>query len=220
MPPVSSERQAEAADDGYHHGDLRRALIQAGVELLRTEKAEALTLREVARRAGVSHAAPYRHFSDKQALLHAIAKEGFELLRAQLAATAAERVSAPIVRLKKLLKAYVSFGRMHPHHTQVMFGSGAQAKPADLGALALETFNVLARAVAEAMPGAGTRASDSAPAMALTLWAQAHGLLALAEHVDFSHVVPGADSAALVDESLDRIVDALFVGKGVAPPAC
>jgi len=61
----------------YHHGDLRRALLDAALELLAREGASALTLREVARRAGVTHAAPYRHFTDKQALLAAVAEEGF-----------------------------------------------------------------------------------------------------------------------------------------------
>ena len=67
--------ETEAA---YHHGDLRDALIQAGLELLAEGGAEALDLRKVARRAGVSHAAPYRHFADKQALMAAINEEGFD----------------------------------------------------------------------------------------------------------------------------------------------
>ena len=69
----------------YHHGDLRRALLDAALEVLSREGAAALTLREVARRAGVTHAAPYRHFTDKQALLAAVAEEGFRMLAAEMA---------------------------------------------------------------------------------------------------------------------------------------
>src|SRR5262245_40005842 len=61
----------------YHHGDLRRALLEAALELIRAEGQAVLTLREVARRAGVTHAAPYRHFKNKEALLAAVAEEGF-----------------------------------------------------------------------------------------------------------------------------------------------
>ena len=70
----------------YHHGDLRDALIRAGLEILENEDAHALSLRKVARQAGVSHAAPYRHFEDKNSLLSAIATQGFQLLSAAMQA--------------------------------------------------------------------------------------------------------------------------------------
>src|SRR6516164_3531446 len=71
----------------YHHGDLRHALIQAGLEMLSEGGAAALDLRKVARRAGVSHAAPYRHFADKQALVAAINEEGFRRLAERIQLT-------------------------------------------------------------------------------------------------------------------------------------
>ena len=68
----------------YHHGDLKNALIQAGIEILSIEGVKGLSLRRVAKRAGVSHAAPYAHFKDKQALVAAISTEGYKKLFAQL----------------------------------------------------------------------------------------------------------------------------------------
>src|SRR5258708_1624307 len=83
----------------YHHGDLRNALIQAGLELLAEGGAEALDLRKVARRAGVSHAAPYRHFADKQALIVAITEEGFHWLAERIQATLREVPDEPFEQL-------------------------------------------------------------------------------------------------------------------------
>jgi AcrR family transcriptional regulator len=83
----------------YHHGDLRNALIQAGLELLAEGGVQELDLRKVARRAGVSHAAPYRHFADKQALIAAITEEGFRLLAEQIQATLSEVPDEPFEQL-------------------------------------------------------------------------------------------------------------------------
>src|SRR5215213_3394269 len=74
-------KRTEAPERAYHHGDLRAALIRAGTELLRTEGPQALTLRAVARSAGVSAAAPYRHFADRRALVAAVAEQGFRRLQ-------------------------------------------------------------------------------------------------------------------------------------------
>src|SRR5262245_23167774 len=96
----------------YHHGNLKEALLTAGGELLEKQGIAALSLRETARLAGVSHAAPYRHFPDKDTLLAALAAEGFELLRQSLAARAAREWG----------EGYVMFALAHPHRFRLMFG--------------------------------------------------------------------------------------------------
>src|SRR6266700_5995996 len=83
----------------YHHGDLRNALIQAGLEMLSESGAAALDLRKVARKAGVSHAAPYRHFADKQALIAAINEEGFHRLAERIQATLHDVPDEPFEQL-------------------------------------------------------------------------------------------------------------------------
>ncbi|TQE26296.1 TetR/AcrR family transcriptional regulator [Streptomyces ipomoeae] len=99
-------------DRPYHHGDLRRAILQAALDVIAADGPSALSLRDLARRAGVSHAAPAHHFKDRTGLLTAIAAEGHGLLAAALAE--AEDLRGTGVR-------YVRFAREHPAHFQVMF---------------------------------------------------------------------------------------------------
>jgi AcrR family transcriptional regulator len=117
---------SDAAHDGrpergYHHGDLRNALIRAGMTLLTTEGAAALDLRKVARLAGVSHAAPYRHFADKNALLIAIAQAGFEQLEQTLTDAARAQPDEFPARLIALGGAYLAFGLEHAALMRAMY---------------------------------------------------------------------------------------------------
>ncbi len=96
----------------YHHGDLRPALLKAAARVLEKEGPGALSLRELARQAGVSHNAPYRHFSDREALLAALAADGFRLLGEALAQTSGRAMG----------EAYVRFAIEHPQLFRLMFG--------------------------------------------------------------------------------------------------
>src|SRR6516225_9375031 len=104
----------------YHHGDLWRALVQAGIEILHEEGVHALTLRAVARRAGVSHAAPYRHFADKEALLAAIAEDGYRRLISELADVLADEHASARQLMTEAGKRYVHFVLENPDHVRVM----------------------------------------------------------------------------------------------------
>lgn len=84
---MSSDEDADAGQKAYHHGDLRRAIIETALDTLQEQQGWQFTLREIARRANVSHSAPYRHFPDKAALLHELALIGFDRLRDELAAS-------------------------------------------------------------------------------------------------------------------------------------
>src|SRR5579863_6646587 len=108
----------------YHHGNLREALLQGAVRVIAEVGPAAFTLREVARRAGVSHNAPYRHFRDKDALLAAVATEGYrELTRAMR--EAANLKSDPLEKLKQSGLAYVAFALRRPEHFTAMFDAPA-----------------------------------------------------------------------------------------------
>src|ERR1700686_452365 len=104
----------------YHHGNLREALLQGAVRVIAESGPAAFTLREVARRTGVSHNAPYRHFRDKDALLAAVATEGFRKLTQAMRAAGAQPANA-LDKLKQSGLAYVHFAVRNPEHFTVMF---------------------------------------------------------------------------------------------------
>src|SRR4029079_17242415 len=116
-------RVARKRADTYQHGDLRPALIQAGLKLLGEEGVQGLSLRGAAQLAGVSHAAPYRHFRDKDALVAAIAERGFRLLtQAMRDELARSRSRDAVARLRAIGQGYVTFAVTHPAYFRVIFG--------------------------------------------------------------------------------------------------
>ena len=119
---VSSPAPVRAAR-GYHHGDLRDALIQTALGMVTEEGTWDFTLREVARRAGVSHTAPYNHFEDKSALLAEVAALGFEALRQALEAATSGQQRFARLAFGDIAAAYVRFGVEHPAHYRLMFSA-------------------------------------------------------------------------------------------------
>ena len=117
IPPASLEQR-----DTYHHGDLKRALTAAALGLVSEKGPKGFTLREVARRAGVSAAAPYRHFADKADLLAAVATQGFVQLHETLNTVAAETTDLH-ARMVNMARAYVRWAVSHPDYYQAMFGA-------------------------------------------------------------------------------------------------
>ena len=116
--------------DSYHHGNLRTALLDAAEDALFTEGMNKLSLRSIAKRAGVSHNAPYRHFKDKSALLRGIAQRGFEELHAAMD-TAIAGPGSPEERLIEAGVRYVQLGLTHPDRTRLMFGGSLEGVAED-----------------------------------------------------------------------------------------
>ena len=171
----------------YHHGDLRRSLLAAARALAVEQGADALTLRAIARRAGVSHAAPAHHFPDKAALLDALAAEGFHRLAAALTRAGGKAAKGSIERLAAIGFAYVRFALRHPGEFELMYRPSLRrnCSPA-LGTAGAKAYQVLASAVAEAeATGAVTchsRTTPGAPAaeeQALACWTAVHGFAVL-----------------------------------------
>jgi AcrR family transcriptional regulator len=126
--------------DGYHHGDLRNALVALAVRLIETSGTSSFSLREAAREVGVSANAAYRHFDDKSALMTAVAAFGFRQLATQMvgamASAAGGRAKGPasVARFKAVGRAYVEFAVAHPELFRVMFGEcGAECRKAEPG---------------------------------------------------------------------------------------
>jgi AcrR family transcriptional regulator len=164
----------------YHHGDLRRALIGQAEALVAEHGVAALTLRELARRSGVSQAAPYRHFPSKQALIAAVAEEGFGemLARVRLALDRAPR-RAP-ARLGALGAAYVRFAVDHPARFRVMFGREVAESHGfpGLWSVAQEGFGLLVGEIVAAQK-AGVLPGRDPRRAALAAWSAVHGLALL-----------------------------------------
>lgn len=165
----------------YHHGDLRAALVEAAARLAEELGPAAVTLREVARRAGVSQAAPYHHFADKSALIAAVAEEGFRLFDAHQAAALAAAPPDPAERLGELGVSYVRFALRYPHYFRVMFRPYLfdGLRTPSFKAVADPAFERLVETTRAARSAAGHQDEDaSVPAMAM--WAMPHGLASLA----------------------------------------
>ena len=167
-----------SAEKPYHHGDLRAALLEHAGKILRAEGLEALTLRAVARAAGVSQTAPYRHFADRRALMGAIAAEGFgELHRAMGEAMAH---GGGREGFKGIALAYVHFAVANPALYRVMFGPEV-ANTSDLPELATASRASLGfvQSGLEQLQAAGLVRAGDAAVMAISLWAALHGTVSL-----------------------------------------
>ncbi len=161
-----------SAARGYHHGELRTALVGAALDLLAEDGADAVSLRAVARRAGVSAMAPYRHYPDKEALLAAVAVQGFDGLRGVL--RAADDAAPAGQALVEQAVAYVRYALENPALFRLMFGPKRLGTHPELTAAGEAAYAVLAaRVAAEAL------ANADRDARALGCWSLVHGLASL-----------------------------------------
>ena len=170
MEPESKQKKPLGR---YHHGELRRALIDTALEIVETEGLEALTLRAVAHRLGVSHAAPIYHFPTKADLILALAEEGFRLFADSLESALEGSLEGGVERVGQ---AYMAFALGHPNHYRVMFGlelTTIRGMPESFRAESERAFTVLAKISDDlnAPGGLGLRS--------LYLWSLVHGLVML-----------------------------------------
>jgi AcrR family transcriptional regulator len=172
---VSNNRKSQKRKS-YHHGDLRRAVLDAAWDQVAEHGLRELTLREVARRVGVTHAAPYHHFSDREALLDALADEAYGELDAAMS-EAKRGVEDASERLFVLGRAYVDFARRQPERIEVMFRrkKAPAEQPPELGARA---FQHLVDAIA-ACQQANKAPQGDVYALVLSAWSLVHGFALL-----------------------------------------
>jgi len=189
----------------YHHGDLRRALVDAALALIAEGELGTFSLREVARRAGVTPAAPYHHFKDKTALLAAVAEEGFMALRGLLEAALAPVPPADLRgRFAALSRAYLTFARAHPAHYRVMFLpeiKSHQEHPS-FHAAADRTLEVLAKQVREAAPQASPR---EVMTRTVLIWSIGHGLASLWNDGVLDDKLDLGSDRAFLDATVEQI---------------
>jgi AcrR family transcriptional regulator len=198
--------------DGYHHGDLRNALVASAVRLIKTSGTSSFSLREAAREVGVSANAAYRHFDDKSALMTAVAAFGFRQLATQMvtamARAAARRPKEPasVAGFKAVGRAYVEFAVAHPELFRVMFGEcGAECRKAEAGDDAAETpWSLLGKSL-DALVADGRLATKRRPGAELRAWSVVHGFASLALD-GLSSTPTEADRARALEALLDFAV--------------
>lgn len=191
----------------YHHGNLRAALIDAGLTLLRSSGPGGLSLRAVARASGVSQAAPYKHFADKQALLAGLAEQGFLALHARFEALTPE--SDPRRRLQRLGAAYVRFALDEPALFQLMFSAeldALQDSDPGLAQAGARVYQALEQAVLAILP------RDQQPDYARAgAWALVHGLSVLLLHGRIKSGAVGREQ--LIEGVTEQFVRGVLLGR-------
>jgi AcrR family transcriptional regulator len=164
----------------YHHGDLYSSLVKAAEDLLEEKGANALSLREVCQCAGVSHAAPYRHFRDKAALMEAVAKAGFNQLGEMISEARARHPGEPEMQILDAGRAYVAWATENPERTRLMFGGMMKSDTIDedLHQSAEAAYEEIYRIIDEGRSTGvfGGRDTDS---VVLSAWSAVHGLTML-----------------------------------------
>jgi len=204
------------APRGYHHGNLREALIGAALALIARKGTAGFTFAEAARFAGVSPAAPYRHFRDRDELMASVAVRGFEQFAVALARAWDEGRPTPFIALDRLGKAYLEFARAQPSFYSAMFEAGVpvSADPA-LREASERAFAVL-RGAADKVCAAMPAGRPPALMVALHIWAMAHGIASLFGRGDGAQRAMPISASELLEASM--LVYLRGLGVNPAPP--
>jgi AcrR family transcriptional regulator len=190
----------------YHHGDLKRVLVETAQGMLRDAEGWQFTLREVARRAGVSHAAPYKHFADKAALLAELATLGYRQLREELVVSLGPEGKSTRNEILAVAKAYLSFGLANPSLYTLMFSSEIdKSRYGDLRDASFATFEVLLDILTRGQR-AGALKTASLQGQAAACWALVHGLTTL--ELD-RQLLPEKVGLKPIDEALLSLIEGL-----------
>jgi len=196
----------EKTERPYHHGDLKRVIIETAQDMLREEKGWQFTLREVARRASVSHAAPYKHFADKQALLAELAALGFDELRRSVSRAIGKPLRSARAEFVAAAKAYIHFGTANPCLYRLMFSADvdkrAFPKLKEAGASAFaELLGILERG-----QKSGAFKTQPIRGQATAAWALVHGFTMLEIE---GHLLAEQIGAKPIDAVLTTLLDGL-----------
>ena len=158
----------------YHHGNLRCRLIEVALEMIEEAGTAELTLRGIAKRAGVSHSAPYRHFSDKEALLVAVTRQGVALMLSEINHRLERAKGDPLARFMVCGLAYIDFAIAHPAHYRVMFASPRKGAPEELRPESTPFFHLFIDEITECWKQ-GILKGESPYPIALSAWSTVHG---------------------------------------------
>ena len=201
---------------GYHHGNLRQALVEAALVLIAERGPTGFTLSEAAKRADVTPAAVYRHFAGRDDLIAEVARQGYDIFAALMEFAYDEGRPGALAAFEATGRAYLAFARKYPGHYMAMFESGLSfnAHP-DLALVAAKARGVLEKAaekLSEQMP-----ADRRPPATMFSahVWAMSHGVVEL-----YMRGTPGAKSPFTPEDLLETGIGIYLRGLGLLPPDC
>ncbi len=191
----------------YHHGSLRAALLAEAETMIAEGGAGSVTMREIGRRVGVSRAAPYRHFADKNSLLVAVAAIGFERLRDRLRSSGAAAPRSSVDRFRRMGQEYVRFAIENPAHYRLMYGKEALARidQPELREVANSLFDQLVEVFHAHQRDGGIKKQDPRT-QAYVAWSAVHGLASL---VIEGQILTHVDVDALIKQTTQTVLDGM-----------
>lgn len=199
---------------GYHHGNLRQALVEAALSLIEAKGPQGFTLSEAAKTAGVTPAAVYRHFQGREDLLAEVARQGYEIF-ADLMENAFEKGQpSALASFESTGRAYLAFARKFPGHYQAMFESGLSLnRDPELARVAARAQGVLERAAAELSQHIPAEKRPPAAMFSAHVWAMSHGVVEL-----FARGSPGNRAPFPPEDLLETGIGIYLRGLGLIPP--
>ncbi len=202
------------AKRGYHHGNLRQALVDAALELIETKGPTGFTLSEAAKAAGVTPAAVYRHFQGREDLISEAALQGYEIFADLMEYAFAKGQPSALASFEATGRAYLAFARKYPGHYVAMFESGISinAKP-ELALVATRALGVLERASVDLSKHIAPEKRPPAQMVSAHIWAMCHGVVEL-----FARASPGTKSPFPPEDLLETGIGIYLRGLGLVPP--
>ncbi len=198
---------------GYHHGNLKQALIEATIRLIEIKGPTGFTISEAAKQAGVSAAAPYRHFKGREDLIAEVAKQGFEIFADLLEYAYSKGGKSSVASLEATGRAYLAFARKNPGHYIAMFESGVSVNAdADLAAVANRAISVLVKAADNLSSNLPIDKRPPSTMVSQHIWALSHGIVEL-----YARGEPGAHSPYTPEDLLETGLGIYLRGLGVLP---
>jgi AcrR family transcriptional regulator len=202
------------AKRGYHHGNLRQALVDAALQLIEEKGPTGFTLSEAAKTAGVTPAAVYRHFEGREDLIAEAARQGYQVFADLMDYAYAKGQPSALASFEATGRAYLAFARKYPGHYVAMFESGISINSTpELAILANRALGVLERAAAELSQHIPPDRRPPAQMVSAHIWAMCHGVVEL-----FARGSPGTKSPFPPEELLETGIGIYLRGLGLVPP--
>ncbi|MEX0338604.1 MAG: TetR/AcrR family transcriptional regulator [Arenibacterium sp.] len=199
---------------GYHHGNLRQALVDAALDLIREKGPTGFTLSEAAKRAGVTPAAVYRHFDGREDLIAEVARQGYEIFADLMQYAYDKGQPSALAAFESTGRAYLAFARKHPGHYIAMFESGISVnRNPDLAAVAQRARHVLEKAATDLSQHIPADKRPPASMFSAHIWAMSHGVVEL-----FARNSPGTASPFPPEDLLETGIGVYLRGLGLFPP--